>query len=261
MGSAQQQSELWGQEARNWVKLTEPNHAPLFRAMLDAANVNTGTRLLDIGCGGGTSSKLAVERGAQVSGLDATPELIDLARQQAASADFRVGDMENLPYEDHSFDTVMAANSLQYAADRIAALQEFKRVCKSDGTLVIGLFGPPEQVALTAMFSAIRDAMPEPPPGAGPFELSMPGVLEDLVTQAGFQIEASAQVDCPMIYADLDSYWQGCLSGGPIQGARRILGDEQLKIVMRDAVADFRQDDGRYVIGPNYFKYLVAGPQ
>jgi hypothetical protein len=168
--------------------------------------------------------------------------------------------MEALPYEDHSFDILIAANSLQYAANRIAALHEFRRVSETNATLVLGLFGPTEDVEYRAIFSAIREALPEPPPGAGPFELSAPGVLEALIEEAGLSVQASHKVDCPFHFKDQDSFLRSAMSGGPIQGARRALGDERLRTVLRDAAAPFRNDDSSYTIAPNYFKYVVASP-
>jgi ubiquinone/menaquinone biosynthesis C-methylase UbiE len=118
VGSSKIQGELWGKAPQDWTKLQEPMHTPLFEAMLNATNVGQGTRLLDAGCGGGGASVLAAERGAQISGLDAAEPLLNVARERVPYSDFRVGDIEVLPYEDDSFDAIIAANSLQYAAEQ-----------------------------------------------------------------------------------------------------------------------------------------------
>ena len=134
MGSAKIQGELWGRLPQGWTEIQEPLHRPLWAAMLDAAQVGRGTRMLDVGCGGGGSSRLAAERGAQVYGLDAAEGLLEFARKQVPEGNFRSGDIEDLPYEDDRFDVVFAANSVQYAADRVAALRELGRVCVPKGT-------------------------------------------------------------------------------------------------------------------------------
>ncbi len=54
--------------------------------------------------------------GATVSGLDASDTLLEIARERAPSADFRLGDLEALPFDDDSFDVVTGFNSFQYAA-------------------------------------------------------------------------------------------------------------------------------------------------
>lgn len=87
--------------------------------MLNAAEVGPGTRFLDVGCGGGGSSVLAAERNTQVSGLDAAEGLLEVVRERISTGDFRVGDIESLPFDDDAFDVVFAANSVQYSEDRI----------------------------------------------------------------------------------------------------------------------------------------------
>lgn len=91
MGSADVQGELWGRAPDDWASLQESQHVPLFDAMLDVTGVGEGVRLLDVGCGGGGASFLAAERGAIVSGLDASAPLIDIARERVPSRDFRSG--------------------------------------------------------------------------------------------------------------------------------------------------------------------------
>ena len=100
MGSARVQGELWGRAPEDWAGMQEAQHAPLFEAMLDAAGVGDGVRFFDAGCGGGGASVLADGRGAAVSGLDASAPLIDVARDRVSGGDFRVGDLEALPFAD-----------------------------------------------------------------------------------------------------------------------------------------------------------------
>src|SRR5947208_11011986 len=104
MGSATVQGPLWGRAAHDWAELQEPMALPLWEAMLDAAAVGPGTRLLDAGCGAGGASVLAAGWGAQVNGLDAAPALVAIARERVPDGDFRVGDLEALPYADDTFD-------------------------------------------------------------------------------------------------------------------------------------------------------------
>ena len=258
MGTLKIKGELWGNAARDWAEIQEPLHRPLWEAMLNAAEVGTGTRILDAGCGGGGASVLAAERGAQVSGLDAAEELITIACERVPNGDFRVGDIESLPFDDDAFEAVFAANSLQYAEDRVAALCEFGRVCTPKGRIVVGLFGQPEKVQARKIFMAMRDAMPEPPPGGGPFELSMPGMLEGLFEAAGLKIVEYGETDCPFNYPDFETFWRASISIGPAQGMLRVVSEEKLKLATRDAVKAFRLDDGSILIQPNVYKYVVA---
>jgi SAM-dependent methyltransferase len=258
MGSSKIQGELWGKAPRGWVEIQEPMHRPLWEAMLNAAEVGPGTRFLDAGCGGGGASVLAAGRGAQVSGLDAAEGLITFARERVSNGNFHVGDIESLPFDDEAFDAVFAANSVQYSEDRIAALRELGRVCTPEGRIVAGLFSSPEKVEFGAIFKAVRDAMPEPPPGGGPFELSAPGKLEELFAEAGLKVLESGEVDCPFSYPDFETFWRGNVAAGPLQGVLRVVSEEELRSALRDAVEPFHLNNGEILIQPNVFKYVVA---
>ena len=258
MGTAEIQGQLWSKKPKDWATIQEPMHKPIWEVMLDKALVGTGTRFLDAGCGGGGASVLAGERGAQVSGLDAAEGLIAFARERVPEGDFRVGDIESLSFDDEAFDAVFAANSVQYSENRIAALHELSRVCTPEGRIVAGLFGPPENVKFSVIFKALRDAMPEPPPGGGPFELSAPGILEGLFEEAGLNVIESDEVDCPFSYPDFETFWRANVSAGPFQGMLQVVSEGKLKSALRNAVEQFRLDNKGYLIQPNIYKYIVA---
>ncbi|MEZ4672349.1 MAG: class I SAM-dependent methyltransferase [Anaerolineae bacterium] len=257
MGSAAIQGELWSKAPHDWTHLQEPLHKPLWEAMLDAAQVGQYTSFLDAGCGGGGASILAFERGAIVSGLDAAEPLVRMASERVPGGDFRTGDIEQLPFRDASFDVVFAANSVQYAANRVAALRELKRVCTAGGRIVAGLFSTPEKVEYRAFFKAVRDSLPTPPPGDGPFGLSTPGILEGLMEQAGFRVLGHAEVSCPFYYEDFDTFWKANASAGPLQAALRSVSEDKLRANVEYGIMPLQQSDGTYLF-KNMFR-LVTG--
>ena len=252
------QGELWGQSPNGWAEVQESLHKPLWEAMLNETGVGKETAFLDVGCGSGGSTVLAKERGAEVHGIDVAEGLLSFAIKRVPKGFFKVADIENLPYEDNKFDVIFAANSLQYSEDRIAALHELKRVCKPNGQIIAGLFGPPEKVDYGVVFKAVRDTMPEPPKGGGPFELSMPDKLESLFAEAGLENIKSGEVNCPFEYNDFETFWYGNVSAGPFQGMLKIVSEAELKLAVREAVDDFRLDNGRIYIPQNIFKYVSA---
>ena len=258
MKKSEIQGELWGKSPTGWAEIQEPLHKPLWEAMLNATKVETGTNLLDVGCGSGWSCVLAKERGADVHGIDVTEGLLSFAMQHVPEADFKLADIENLPYEDNMFDVVFAANSLQYSEDRIAALKELKRVCKPNGRIIAGLFGEPEKVDYRVVFKAVKDTMPGPPKGGGPFVLSMPGKLESLFKEAGLTNIETGEVNCPFAYENFESFWYGNKSAGPFQGMLQTVSESKLKEAVKEAVNCFRQKDGRIIIPQNSFKYVMA---
>jgi SAM-dependent methyltransferase len=258
MGSAGVQGELWGRAADDWASLQEAQHAPFFEAMLNAAGVGDGVRFLDAGCGGGGASVLAGSRGAVVSGLDASAPLIDIVRGRVPDGDFRVGDLEALPFADESFDAVIAANSIQYADDRVAALRELARVSAPEARIAVGLFGRSDRVDFRVVFDAFRDSLPEPPLGDGPFGLSGEGVLEGLVEQAGLDVLESGEVDLSFVYEDTEEFWRGVISGGPPQGAKDKVGEGALKEAALEAVAPYMTDTGGVRFNNNAFRYVTV---
>ncbi len=258
MKKSEIQGELWGKSPNGWAEVQEILHKPLWNAMLDATEVGTDTTILDVGCGSGGSCVLAKERGAVVHGIDVAEGLLSFAIHRVPKGIFKVADIENLPYEDNMFDVIFAANSLQYSENRISALLELKRVCKPNGRIIAGLFGQPEKVDYRVVFKAVRDTMPEPPKGGGPFELSMPDKLEALFAEAGLTNIESGEVNCPFEYDSFESFWYGNVSAGPFQGMLQMVSENELKSAVRDAVNSFRLVDGRIFIPENIFKYVSA---
>ncbi len=259
MGSEEAQGLLWGVEPGGWLA-QELLHSPLFRAMIEATDIGPGKHVLDVGCGAGTSSAMIQAAGATVIGVDAAPGMVDHANE-AYDIDFRVGGIEHLDFADDEFDVVFAANSVQYAADLGTALRELRRVCKAGGTVVAGLFGPPESVAYKPVLAALAPFMPEPSPGSkpgGPFRLSAPGVLEEGFTAAGLDVVDAGQTNCPFSYGSWDEFWTGARAAGPTQMAIGRAGVGPVEAANRAAVEQFIAADGSITIGPNVFIFVVG---
>ncbi|HKK46158.1 MAG TPA: class I SAM-dependent methyltransferase [Balneolaceae bacterium] len=248
-----------GKAAQDWADFQEPMHEPLWTAMLNAGKVGKGTRVCDVGCGGGGASMLAADRRAVISGIDAAETLVEIARERIPRGNFRVGDMQHLPFADASFDTVIAANSLQYSEDRLDTLREFKRVCVQDGKIVIGLWGPAEKVSFRVFFKAVKEALPVPPPGKGPFELSAPGALANLIEDTGMKVVGSDEVECPFAYSNFKELWQANKSAGPLQAAIKQVSSSVLSRKIRSALSAFEKADGS-ILFENTFQYVVAVP-
>lgn len=121
----------------------------LRRKVLDAAGIDDGIRLLDVGCGTGTLAVLAARlggSGARVSGIDPAPRQIARARAKARRAgldiDFRQGVIEDLPFDEESFDAVTSTLMMHHLPDDLKAkgLAEIWRVLEPGGRVVIADF-------------------------------------------------------------------------------------------------------------------------
>jgi SAM-dependent methyltransferase len=130
------------------------------------AQVAPRQRVLDVACGTGVVAVTAACRGAQVSGLDLTPLLLERARKNAGIAgvdvEFIEGDAEALPYPDGSFDVVLSQFGHIFAPRPAVAVREMLRVLRGGGRIAFSTW-PPEHFT-GRMFSFIAAHAP-PPPG------------------------------------------------------------------------------------------------
>jgi ubiquinone/menaquinone biosynthesis C-methylase UbiE len=108
-----------------------------YRTILAKLALEPGQSLLDVGCGAGMFASMARERGLLVSGIDASDALIAIARERAPGADFRVGDLEDLPFSEGSFDAVTGFNAFQFATNPVAALSAARSAAKRGGPVVV----------------------------------------------------------------------------------------------------------------------------
>jgi SAM-dependent methyltransferase len=257
MGTAQAQAQLWGRHPQAWSQLMEQQVRPLYRATLDALTPLEGRSLLDAGCGSGQAIADAASRGATVTGVDATAELLDIARQRTPPADLRVGDIQQLPFEDGTFDFVTAFNSIQYAADPAAAVGELARVCRAGGRVAIGIWGDPQRCETEGLFQRLRSLAPPPPGTPAPLGCSDPGVVEDLLTKAGLSIGGSGEVPIAITFDRLDEAWEAHRSSGPLQKVIDTVGEDSVREVIDAVLTTDRKPDGKYR-QENVMRYVVA---
>jgi len=257
MSSASTLGQIWGTRARDWAETQEGKAAPLYNAVLEETAVGANTKLLDVGCGAGMFCEMAAKRGAQVSGLDASEPLLAIARERVRDGDFRIGDLQELPYAAQTFDVVTGFNSFQFAANPVKALQEANRVSRT-GTVVMAVFGKPEENDSTAYMKALGPLLPPPPPGApGPFALSVDGALEALVIKAGMTPGKVKTVECPWDYPDEKTALRALLSAGPAIRATQNKGEDVVRQVFLNAIAPFKTASGGYHLKSS-FRYIIA---
>lgn len=258
MGTAELQGRLWGARPRAWAELQEAANGPMYEAAFDAAGLIAGQRYLDIGCGAGLAVSLAAKRGADASGLDAATGLAELARERTPDADIRVGELEELPFADGTFDVVSGFNSFQYAADKVNGLAQAKRVMKDSGKLIVLVWGQPEDCEMAGYLNALGGLLPPPPPGApGPWALSPPGALEELAAKAGLRTIDAQTVPIAFDFANEEEAVRGLLAPGPATLAIQTSGEGTVAEAIRGAIAPYRRADGSYSLR-NAFRFIVA---
>ena len=156
-------------------------------AIFRLAGDMSGKCLIDLGCGDGTYSIAAFQRGARVTGVDISDAMLDSARRRAAACSASVewcqASAESLPYDSDTFDIVLAVTILCFIRDPLQVVQEVSRVLRPGGWFVIGELGRYSSWALSRRVrgwfgsSRWRDA-----------HFWTLGELQHLLQQAGFQI-------------------------------------------------------------------------
>ena len=158
----QTQKEGWA----HFAPLEAITTAPAAQLIRHAA-VREGQRVLDVACGTGVAAITAARRGARVTGLDLTPELLERARENSHIArvdiDWHEGDVEQLPFGDAAFDVVLSQYGHMFAPRPEVAVAEMLRVLKPGGTIAFSTW-PPE-LFIGRTFALVARYMPPPPPG------------------------------------------------------------------------------------------------
>jgi len=250
-----EQRILWSAAPRDWAEIAEPENAPLFVRLLDATGAGRGTRLLDVACGSGYLTMLAAARGARVSGIDVTPELLEIARERAPEGDFREAGMDELPFPDAAFDVVTGVNGFQFALDPAVALREAARVLARGGRLGAAAFAEPERNEGTALHLAMKALVEEEGDGYAPYALS--SGLGDAVRRAGLDVAEIAEVPVTWAYPDRETALRALLASAGGARSVRAAGEERVREALAEAMRPFVDARGAVTLR-NVFRYVVA---
>jgi len=123
-----------------WSSLTTLFVQPL----LIAAGVGKGMKVLDVACGPGHCAVASTKMGAEATGLDFSPGMIQTAKSKHPDIRFEVGDAEQLQFKDETWDCVLINFGLMHLAHPEKALREAKRVLHTSGRIAFTVWAPPE---------------------------------------------------------------------------------------------------------------------
>lgn len=190
----------WGPVLEDWLSEATTR-------MLDAARIGEGSRVLDVAAGAGGQSIAAARRGARVVATDISPEILRYAAKQAADHELDLDtvecDGERLGDEaGRGYDAVISRLGLIYLPDQRAAAAGFRDVLADGGRVSVVVYSTPDRNGFFAGPVSViraRAGLPAPAPGLpGPFSVGSPGVLEELLTAAGFQDVTVEALDAPL---------------------------------------------------------------
>jgi len=263
-GSATRWGPLFGARASAWAETWEGPAGwgmPVYQHVIDRTGIGPGSRVLDCGCGAGRFARLVADRGASVTGIDASKEFIAIAAERVPEGHFRVADMDALPWPNDSFDFVTGFSAFQFSDDKGRALREAGRV--SVGSVAVIIPARVAESGITSVFKPVfplfdqdaRSSMKE----SGMFALSEPGRLDEVLAAAGLTIRDDDEVDCPIVFEDVATAERAFLAAGPTQLAIGSAGERTVAETVRSALEPFADRRGRVLLPATYRAVLAYG--
>lgn len=196
------QVDVWnGESGRAWTEHVDHfDHtlAPFGEAVLQRLDLRSGDRVLDIGCGVGTTTMTIATRvtPSLVIGADLSAEMLTTARARAHDADltnveFRLHDVQEEPFEVASFDVAFSRFGVMFFPDPSRAFANVRRGMADGGRLGFVCFQAPMEnpMIVGPVFAAAAHVAMLPPPGPtepSPFSLADPDQVRALLDGAGF---------------------------------------------------------------------------
>jgi SAM-dependent methyltransferase len=248
--------EMW--DAGNFAAVAE-RILEAGELVVDRAGVEPGMDLLDAACGTGNATIPAARSGARTTGLDFAPGLLDIARERAADAmvdiDFVEGDVQEMPFEDASFDRVVSTFGHMFAPDHRRTADEMKRVLRPGGVIAVACWTPEGSAGRMADVTA--KLLPPTPAGESP----MLWGTEDHVSEMWGENVSFERHDIVWTDPSVESYARFMLdSSGPLLNARELLAarEDELDEAFRAYLEDENEaDDGTFRFRGEYLLSVV----
>jgi len=183
--------------SQKWRRQSAAMGNDMTRAIVAAAQVRSGMRVLDIACGTGepaiSLAAVLVDDG-DVVGVDISPAPLKIAGERdvqrgLSNVTFQQADAHELPFRNDSFDCITSRLGIMFFSDLPRALSEMRRVLKPSGRAILLVWGPMDQPYFQTTIGAILRMLPEasvPESGRKMFALGNKGVLTQVLRQAGF---------------------------------------------------------------------------
>jgi SAM-dependent methyltransferase len=201
---------------------------------------------------------MAADRGAEVAGIDAAEKLIEIAAQRTPEGEFRVGDVEDLPWPDASFEWVTGFNAFQFADDKAQALAEARRVSKGPVAVVV-----PSRVADSGVTAVFQHLFPLFPPGSlesmresGMFALSALGTLEEVLGGVGLEVFEDEELETPIPFDSIATAVRAFVAGGPMAVAVEHSGEPRVAQAAEEALA-VASSSGDVTL-PGWYRVVLA---
>src|SRR5438093_5798136 len=214
-------------------------------ALLDAARVGKGTRVLDVACGPGYAAGAAAARGATAIGVDFSSEMVEEARSRYPGIEFLEGDAERLAFSSSGLDAVVLNFGMLHLARPEQALLETYRVLSPGGRVAFTVWDTPDKaIGFGIVLSVIRkygDLNVPIPPGPPFFRFSDAEESKRVLAAAGFANAAVNRVPqiwhLPSPETLFDVMYNGSVRNAALLRAQRPDALEVIRLEIRQMVA------------------------
>ena len=248
----------WGARAAEWAYLWEPYALPANEVLFDRLGVDAGVRLLDIACGSGFAPSVAARRGALVSGIDASEQLVTIAAARTPRGSFLAGDMFALPFIDDSFDVATSFNGIWKGCE--GALEEAKRVLVRGGRIGLTFWGRFERLGLMPYFLKVIELSPSSHGTASMEQGDTQNVIEDMLRATGFGALERGTVNVVNEWPDVPTAVRALAAAGPSVPAIEAVGYEEFCMILAEVISPLYVD-GLGVRITSEFGWVTGRPE
>ena len=239
--------------AHSYGSFFEPVTAKVIEPLLDAAGVRRGSRTADVATGPGSVAAAAAARGAEVVGIDLSPQMVAVARRRHPTLDFREGDAERLPFPSGRLDAVVCNFGIGHFARPETVAAEFVRVVGSGGHVALSWWDAPtlarvNGIFFDAMAEAGADLPSSVPSGPPPYRFADEAELRALLTIAGLRDVTVRTVAWTHCIPAVDEWWDGGLAS-LVRASAGVLAQpptvqRKIRAAFERLAAAYRTDDG-----------------
>jgi SAM-dependent methyltransferase len=227
--------------AATYLDFFTPITALAIAPLLDAAGAGAETNLLDIATGPGSVAAKAASLGAVCIGVDLSPGMIALARSAHPDIDFRVAEVEHLPFADGCFDAIACNFGLGHFPWPEAAVAECRRTLKAGGRMAFSWWDQPDKQRIQGLFrEAIAEVGVAPPPDvpAGHSNLRFCDTAEFRKLLVGADLDDVRVEDHGTSYtiADVEALWRGGLGSFAVTASAISCQDAATQAAIRAAL-------------------------
>jgi SAM-dependent methyltransferase len=191
---AQFEHDGWQRVADKYGSVWSRSTGQFIPPLLDLAEVGAQMNVLDVGCGPGYVAAAAAARGAGVTAIDFSAEMIAIATKLFPAVAFQVGDAQQLPFPEETFDRVLMSFALLHVSDPDKACAEASRVLKPGGKFGFTVWAPPPENPYARIIDDALDAHADLnislPIGPSHYVYSNQDAFREAMSRAGFDADS-----------------------------------------------------------------------